>query len=194
MNLMMTYQKVLGKTMQWIILLAALLISGCWSYVSKDAQESFERRRLPLNLTVYPVNVIKGTAFDHDRELARRVADYLETENLATPVVGNINHWYPFQWGMNQAKMSGRSAKAFAAQVKKDGIQTDYALLVEILCNASETNVVGVEYYLVEKSGRIVNGCLSNSDWPDFKEIKPTDRKGGYEIAIRLLKRNWQVR
>jgi hypothetical protein len=175
-----------------ILVLISIIIVGCWTYVDKNAMQAFTNRKQQISVTVYPVNIVKGTRIVNDSELAKIMVTFLSDNNLAIPILGSKDHSYPFIWGMNQAKMSQRSANAFAVQVKQDMIPTDYALLVEILCNEVETNVFGVSYYLVDKEGKIADGSLSNSDWKDFKVVKPYNRLGGFAIAKRMILRNWK--
>ncbi|MCK9309816.1 MAG: hypothetical protein PHH43_01850 [Candidatus Cloacimonetes bacterium] len=175
-----------------LLLLLLTLLTGCWSYINKSSAQAFLNRKQLINVTVYPINIIKGSENINDKELARELVYFLQQESLADPLLGSSNHSYPFQWGHNQAAMAQRSAKAFAAQVRADNITTDYALLVEILCNQYENNVMGVGYYLVDKTGLAADGSLSNSDWQDFKDIKPTNRQGGIKVVENMLKRNWK--
>lgn len=174
------------------LVIAALLLSGCWAYVNKEAMQKFQNRQQDFRVTIYPVNVIRGNETRHDVELAAQLQKFLQMQNLADPVLGKNTHEYEFLWGHNQAAMAKRSAQAFASQVAKDNIDTDYALLVEILCNQGETNVFGVEYYLVDKLGHPADGSLSNSDWQDFKAVNPKNRKGGILVAEKMLKHEWQ--
>ena len=97
----------------------------------------------------------------------------------------------PFKWERNEAKMAEQSARAFASKVAEAGLQTKYALLVEILCNGSETQVLGVHFYLSDREGRLASGGLTNSGWQEFKEVQPRDRTGGYEVATRMLEKAW---
>jgi hypothetical protein len=172
-----------------LCLIVPVILSGCWSYVNKDAMQSFNNSKDLISVTVYPVNIFNGSEMKHDSELAGTVVNFLQKENLAKPILGTVNHTYPFKWGMNQAKMSKQSAEAFATQVKNDNIQTDYALLVELLTPPNENPVIGVSYYLVDKTGRIANGTLSNSDWEDFRAVNPLNRRDGVELALIMLKK-----
>jgi hypothetical protein len=167
-------------------------LGGCWSYISKEAQRNFESREGPFSVTVYPVNVVKGATVAHDEALARKVMAFLQRENLADPVLGSVAAELPVRWGANQAKMAQQSAIAFASQVKEGGIQTDYALLAEILCDANEARVLGVHFYLSDRTGLLVDGGLTNSNWKEFKEVRPHDRQGGYEVVVRMLGRKWK--
>ncbi len=176
----------------WSWLLLSITLVGCSSYISKEAQNRFQALEEPFSVTVYPVNVVKGGTIEHDEDLARQIVTFLQQENLADPVFGTAAIEIPVDWRHDQAKMAQQSAIAFASNVKETGIQTDYALLVEILCNTDETKVGGVHYYLSDKLGNLANGGLTNSHWKEFKEVQPHDRQGGYEVVIRMLRKDWK--
>ena len=188
----------LAMSAQWMLLsglmFLMLIVYGCGSFLNQEAAQEFQNRRQLKTVTVYPVNIIMGYGFAHDPFLARKLANYLDQEELAATVAGSTNHYYPFKWGHNQAKMARRSAITFSQQVKTDKITTDYALLIEILTNGDETAVLGVEYYLCDSSGRIADASLRNSDWEDFRKVNPRDRNGGLEVAKLMLKENWKKR
>lgn len=183
---------VLRRKFTFWLLVTTTLLAGCWTYVNKEAMQAFQNRCKEISVTVYPVNVVKGNSLEHDGELASKLVHFLQNEQLANAVRGNNIHTYAFKWGSNQAAMAKRSAEAFAAQVGKDKIDTDYALLVEVLCDKYETRVMGVEYYLVDRDGKPVDGMLSNSDWPDFRAVNPKNRNDGVTIAENMLRKNWQ--
>jgi hypothetical protein len=175
----------------WSVLPVTLILTGCWSYVVREAAQTFQHRKSAFTVTVYPVNVVKRDNVGCDKNLARTVASFLEEQGLAAPTLGNRDFTYAFQWGANQAAMAERSAKAFAAQVKADNIGTDYALLVEVLMWGDGRTVGGVEFYLCDKAGSLADGSLRNSDWGDFQKINPTTPEGGVEVAKSMLKQAW---
>jgi len=178
----------------WLELMLTIALGGCWSYISKGAQHKFESREGPFSVTVYPVNVVRGGRLEHDEDLGHKLVTFLREEGLADPVSGTPAVEIPVKWRPNEAKMAQQSATAFAAKVKEAGIQTDYALLAEILCNPDETGVAGIHFYLSDRAGKLASGGLSNSDWEEFREVKPHDRQGGYEVLIRMLRRDWKRR
>jgi hypothetical protein len=143
-------------------------------------------------VTVYRVNVIKGATLEHDEDLAIEIMQFLRRENLAYAQLAAADVEIPVQWHRDQSKMAQESAFAFAAMVQATGIDTDYALLVEILCNGDETRVRGVHFYLADQVGNLANGGLTNSHWEEFHEIQPHDRQGGCEVAKLMLRREWQ--
>jgi len=173
-------------------LLMSMSLSGCWSYISQEAERKFKGREGRFSVTVYPVNVVKGGMVEYDLDLAHKVVTLLSQENLADPVLGTTAIEIPVKWGHNQALMAQQSANAFASKVKETQIQTDYALLAEILCDPSETHVVGVHFYLSDRSGNLANGGLTNSHWEEFQEVQPKERQGGYEVLIRMLRKQWK--
>ncbi len=172
--------------------LALLVLAGCWAYVNKAAGKQFQSRPGPFSVTVYPVHVALDEEITHDASLTALIATYLEEEGLALPIPGEREFSYAFRWGSSQSALAKRGAEAFSAQVKADSITTDYALLVEILCNRDETEVRAVTYYLADKSGRIADGALANRDWQAFRSVSPADRLGGLAVIQYLLSECWK--
>jgi hypothetical protein len=173
---------------------AILLIGAvaCWSPVNETARARFEARTEPATVSVYPVHVVKSPDdIEHDADLAVQLARFLDEEDLARAHALQQTVEFPFEGGMNQAAMLGRSGERFGRQVAAAGIETDYALLVEVLTNRDETSVGGVHYYLAEKSGAIADARLSNSHHPDFKQVQPKNRDDGCEVARRMIQEAW---
>ncbi|MDP2359831.1 MAG: hypothetical protein Q8O14_03645 [bacterium] len=174
-----------------LMLLPTLVFCSCSSYIAKNAARSFQARDGVVSVTVFPVHVVKGGTREHDVELARHVAEFLRAENLADPTLDPTVIEIPVHWRIDQSKMAQESALAFAAKVKEQGIQTDYALLGEILCVPDESLVVGVHYFLADREGLLASGGLTNSHWEEFHDVKPVDRRGGGEVLTRMIKRIW---
>ena len=171
--------------------LVVLMLSGCYSYISPEASEEFNARTEPFSVSVYPVNVINPPGNIHPSiPLAEKVVTFLETEALAQPVLVTERVRYDFVFSANQTKIVANSAKAFAAQVKDAGIETDYALLVEIMMLANG-EPGGVHYYLSDPKGELADGSFTNDHWDEFKEVQPKTAEDGYEVAIRMLRRTW---
>ena len=181
--------KPLLRTLSCLLLPIAL--TGCWTYVSPEASKRFEARPGRFSVTVYPVHVACGGKTMADFQLGRELVDWLNAQKIADATPGRLGAPIPVKWGANQAKMAKQSAEAFGAWVKQANIATDYALLVEILCNPNETKVMGVHFFLAEKSGLLAAGGLTNSHWDEFKRVKPVDRQGGLSVLKEMIKRRW---
>lgn len=177
---------------RWMSLLLAFLLGGCWEYVSSEARQRFEARSGRATVTVYAVDVVRGQAVEHDLRLAQQLAAFLRDEGLADSVVARGSLEVPVRWDHNQAAMARESALAYAAKVKAADIGTDYALYAQILCDPRETQVLGVHFYLAEKSGLVAAGGLTNSHWEEFKAVQPRDRDGGYDVLTRLIRKRWK--
>jgi len=174
-----------------VMLVVALLLSGCYSYISPEASKEFNARVDPFSVSVYPVNVIKPPGTIHPSiRLAEKVVTFLETEELAKPVLVKERVRYDFVFSPNQTKIVANSAKAFAAQVREAGIGTDYALLVEIMI-LPNGEPGGVHYYLSDPEGELADGSFTNDHWDEFKAVQPKTPDDGYEVAIRMLRRIW---
>jgi len=165
---------------------------GCWGYVSTEAERRFEQRGESFSVTVYPVNISRqGHGTVGDFNLGRELTDWLNAQHIANAKFAQPGVPIRVQWHANQAKMAEQSAKSFGTWVQQTDITTDYALLSEILCNGNETKVMGVHFYLAEKSGLLATGSLSNSHWDEFKRINPTDRSGGLAVLKQLLQKRF---
>jgi len=173
------------------LLLAASLLSSCHKYISPEASKEFNSRTEPFSVTVYPVNVIRPPGTIHpDVQLAEKVAAFLETEELANPVLANEPVLYDFVFSRNQAKIVANSAKAFAVHVSQAGIETDYALLVEIMIMPNGLPG-GVHYYLSDAQGEIADGSFTNEHWDEFKAVQPRTPDDGCEVALVMLHKAW---
>ena len=178
-------------TRSGVLFFAALLLTGCYSYLSPEASKEFHARVDPFLVSVYPVNVIRPPGTIHpDTRLAEQVVTFLETEQLAKALLAKEPVLYDFVFSANQTKIVANSAKAFAAHVRQTGIATDYALLVEIMMLPNGVPG-GVHYYLSDPAGEIADGSFTNDHWDEFKEVQPQSPGDGYEVAIRMLRRNW---
>jgi len=175
----------------WNWLLLSVLLCGCWSYTTKEAVSHFENREEPFSVTVFPVNVVKGLSVDYDENLAQRIVAFLLDENLADPVFDRHQVEIPLERKRIQSAMIKQTARAFPLLIQQRGIETEYALLVEFLCNSKETHLGAVHVYLADRKGNLAAFVLSNSHWEDFKEVQPKDRQGGFDIAIRMMARHW---
>jgi len=173
------------------IMLVVALLPGCYSYISPEASKEFHARVDPFSVSVYPVNVIKPPGTIHQSiRLAEKVVTFLETEELAKPVLLKERVRYDFVFSTNQTKIVANSAKAFAAQVREAGIGTDYALLVEIMI-LPNGEPGGVHYYLSDPEGELADGSFTNDHWDEFKAVQPKTADDGNEVAIRMLRRIW---
>ena len=174
-----------------VLLLAASLLSGCHKYISSEASKDFNARAEPFSVLVYPVNVIRPPGTIHPAvQLAEKVATFLEAEGLAKPLLAKEPVLYEFVFSPNQAKIVANSAKAFAAQVSQAGIETDYALLVEIMIMPNGLPG-GVHYYLSDAQGELADGSFTNEHWDEFKAVQPNTPDDGCEVALLMLHRTW---
>ena len=173
------------------MLVLALLLTGCYSYISPEASKEFMARTDPFSVSVYPVNVIKPPGTIHPSiRLAEKIVTFLEAEALAKPLLVKEQVRYDFVFSSNQTKIVANSAKAFAVQIREASITTDYALLVEIML-LPNGEPGGVHYYLSDPEGEIADGSFTNDHWDEFKAVQPKTADDGYEVAIGMLRRIW---
>ncbi len=178
---------------RWAACFALALLSGCWTYVTPMAQSRFDSRRDLVTLTIYPPHVAcQGHPTRADPALGRELVDWMNGRRLARATLVRPGVPIAVEWGANQAAMAQRSAEAFGASVARAALPTDYALLVELLCNHEETAVIAVHYYLAERSGLLAAGGLANSHHEEFKRLQPKDRHAGLAVAEAMIERRWR--
>ena len=138
-----------------LISLVTILLSSCTSYVSEEAEKEYEGLDRPYSVTIFPVNILKRISkeniiIEHDGEMSKNINQmFLSNDSMRIiPTISNIEIAYPVEMSFNQSKMAKESALAFPSKVKEIGIETEYALIVEILCNEAETYIHGVHFYL----------------------------------------------
>ncbi|MFC1543028.1 hypothetical protein ACFL4K_00650 [Candidatus Neomarinimicrobiota bacterium] len=188
----MYFEHASVSTKRWTVLLAFLLLMGCGGSIISDAANTLFYENLePFSITIYPLHVVRGQSIDHDPILAERLAGWLQEQSQALPFVAKDTISVPIEWGVNQARMLRRSAETFSARISESAIETEYALLVEILSNPDESWVGGVHFYLVDQTGRIASAGLSNSHHQVFKDVEPQDREGGYRVLTGMLEASW---
>jgi hypothetical protein len=175
----------------FLIILMGVVLCSCNFKVSKEAARKFEERQGPFSVSVFPVRVVMGGSAAYDTTLSNDLSTWLHEEEIANAVVMTEANEFPVQWHHNQAKMLKESARAFADHIMGIKIQTDYALLVEILCNRDETHVGGVHHYLTDSSGKIVDVGLNNSHWSEYQAIQPVNRVDGLEVAKLMMQNAW---
>lgn len=173
---------------RFIILSLGLLITSCSSIINTKCAKFFHDREGSFSVTVYPVHIILAQKeIQADFDLAQTIIDSLNRRGIAEAIASNSDVNIPVEWIANQAKMFKTSGAAFAELVSGANLETDYALLVEVLCNSNENLVRGVHLYLANGQGIICEGGLSNSHWENFTSVGPHDRYGGIEVALNML-------
>ena len=182
------------KRVRWVVpptaILFVLALTGCARYISKDAKRAFEKRPGTFSVTVFPVNIVRGFSLvDQDGELADRLARFLIDEGYADAIVDPVGADIVVKRSVSQPNVMKNSAVQFSPIVREREIRTEYALLVEIFLNHDQTVVRGVHIYLVDREGRVAMIGLNNSHWEEYKAVMPKDRQGGYQVAIRMLRR-----
>lgn len=181
-----------------LLLLILLVLTGIfedhffpqpWRYITPDvraAREHFSARTDAFSLTIYPIHVIKGREIEHDAELGRQLGTLLGAESPFTVNPTTAPMDVPILWGKNQAKMLRQSAEAFQARVADLQLETDYALMAEILGGCDE-GIGGVHYYIVDRAGRLITMSLANSHHRDWRALDPQGIEGGFELLAARL-------
>jgi hypothetical protein len=176
-------------------LLVLIIAGSCGSkYPETPTETKFVNRTGVFSVTVYPVNIVIGDSIACDSMLAVKIAEFLKKEGLAEPSLGPVLLAPLKKWEGNQMRLSEHASSAFAAHLRQASIQTEYALLVQILCRPSDAKVVGVQYFLRDRQGSSVDGKISNNYFKEFREVDPKDPPGGCEVAIRMMRQHWKLK
>ena len=173
------------------IILLGVFVASCNFPLSKAAAKQFNNRPGPFTVTVFPVRIVSGGAAEYDKDFCHELVAWLQAENIAWGETSAVAIEFPVQWHRNQARMLKESASAYADQVKGMDIQSEYALLAEILCNRDKTHVGGVHFYLADNQGELVSVGLNNSHWEEYKTIQPKSSHDGIEVVKLMLKNSW---
>ena len=171
-----------------IILTVCLLLAACSSKISKACTEAFHARSGKFTVTVYPVHVLQpGEEPQPEIPLAQIIVDTLNERGIAVATLAATDVTVPFKFVMGQDKMWKVSGNLFATEIASANINTDYALLVEVLIPPGAGEVWGVHVYLANSMGTLCEGGLTNSHHEIFTAVEPRDRSDGVKIALAML-------
>lgn len=154
-----------------LAVVVGLNMGGCGGVADPAAEKQFMQVLGETTVTVFPTCVREGKQLRDDADSAARIRAFLEDENLAKAVRSDVHVPITSEWGMNQARMFRDSAADFAAFVKANPIDTEYAVMAEYLFGKSEAG--GVHVYVVRKDGVIAYGSLWNSHQKVFSDVSP---------------------
>lgn len=174
-----------------VLLLAACLLAGCNPVVSQEARRRFQSRTGPFTVTVFPVHISAGSRTEEDREMASRLAAFLEREDLAHPVVSDRPVEIPAYPGISETKRIRLSARSVQRAVRHVDLETEYALAADIVWNRERTRVLGVYFYLSDRFARIASARMANAHHREFRKINPKSRQGAFEVLTEMIREGW---
>jgi len=163
-----------------------LLFVSCYNPISEVAVNNFFNDSI-VNVKVYPIHVVTGQNISADFKLAENLVDKLNDIDRFHFKVSDKDMIVPIKWGHNQAKMLRNSAAYLQEQIKKQKPDSDFILLVELLCNPTETYVGGIHYYISSKKGELVRIQLTNSHWKVYQKVNPKNRNEGLLVATDMI-------
>jgi len=172
--------------------LTVLLVAGaCGSPIDDEVRESFRARLGSTSFTVYPAFLRSpaGNGWD-DASAARLAAALLEdgrgqaaVSEARVPITGEVH--------MNQARIWRESAAEFGAWIAAHPPETDYAILAEYIGVPAETQAFGVHAYVVDRSGKLVDGVLLNSHHEGFAAAHPRSAAECTELLVTVMREQW---
>ncbi|MCK6446813.1 MAG: hypothetical protein L6Q99_10510 [Planctomycetes bacterium] len=160
--------------------------------VDRAAQERFLAELGRTTVTVFPAHVNRAGGEEFDERAAARIAALANERGWFDARTSSSHVSLPTAWYMNEAKMLGDSAAAFADFVREHPVETRYALIADYLLGTH--GVGGVHVVVVDGEGRVVDVSLWNSHWDAFREVQPKDVDGCTEVVLRGLARQWPAR
>lgn len=175
------------KRMFWAAGPALLALTGCQGPVDPNAEQAFKQKLGSTSVTVFPAFIRHGADGLYDPNAAVKIAAFLNEQKLAQASASTVEVPLTGEWRINQAKMFRISAESFAAYVKANPIETDYALLPEYLMGGGG-GVGGVHCYLVSRDGTLAFGILLNSHQKIFSDANPKTKEDCTGILLEALR------
>ncbi|MBE0658822.1 MAG: hypothetical protein IH602_14110 [Bryobacteraceae bacterium] len=175
-----------------ILLLIAVLLAGCGRIVKKEAEAEFRSALGRTGITVYPAVVRElGPAVktSWDNESAAEIAEWLNGNGFGAARVSEQNPDIAVKPGMNQAKMFRTGLRSFGDWLRTHPPETEYACVAEYLMMRNG-KAGGIHVYCADRAGTPVFGSLSNSHWPEFKEVNPASVRDAARVAVGSLSRH----
>jgi hypothetical protein len=168
-----------------VLSVAVLAVQGCHGVVDPAAERAFRAGVGESTITVYPTFVRDGQDHRYDAAAAQRIANMLERRGAQVqrseaevPITGG--------WHMNEARMFRESTEALASFVRKNSIQTEYALLAEYIIGGRHVPV-GIHCYAVDAEGTPALGVLLNSHFTEFSSVNPQTVNDCTDILLGVL-------
>ena len=149
-------------------ILACLLLAAMWVPAGASAQDQAERlaalkaRGAAASFTLFPVKMT-GKYFKNFAEVLGLFYEKAGMENLE---IANAAFKAPPGTDFN------RAGALFGAFVRKNPIQTDYALYAEF-CGTRKTGIQEVRFVIVDRTGALVWLDRQKPGDPDFKRFRP---------------------
>jgi hypothetical protein len=177
--------------MRWM-LAASLVTTGCGGVVKDEDVARFRDTLGKTEITVYPAVVRElgpTVKTSWDMESAREIAEWLNGNGFGEARVSENKPEIAVKPGMNQAKMFRAGIRSFGEWVRANPPETEYACVAEYLMMRNG-KAGGIHVYCVDRAGTPVFGSLSNSHWPEFKQVKPASVRDASRVAVGSLSRH----
>lgn len=169
-------------------MLAALVLTGGCAIPAADRQA----KKLLMNkigstsFTVFPA-FVRAEEVSYDDGAAAAISEFLSNDGLGTVVVSAEHVPVTGPWHSNQAKMLRESAAEFAAYLRENRVETEYAVLPEYLFLGGG-GVGGIHCYIVDGEYRLAFVVLLNSHWGVFAAADPETIDDCTAVLIEVLR------
>lgn len=175
--------------------LAALLAgSGCRSSIDDQDREAFRAKLGSTSFTVYPAHLHRHDGSTFDEASAVRLAAVLNDEGYGRAVASDRHAPIDVEPGMNQLRMWRDTAAQFGAWIAAEPPETDYAILTEQLGGGEGHVIGGLHAFVVDRSGKLVDGLLLNSHHDGFEAAQARTPAEGTEVLVTVLREDWAPR
>ena len=172
--------------------LAVLLTAGaCGSPIDDEVRESFRARLGSTSFTVYPAFLRSPAGNGWDDASAVRLAAALVEDGQGQAVASDAHVPITGEVHMNQARMWRESAAEFGAWIAAHPPQTDYAILTEYIGVPAEKEAFGIHAYVVDRSGKLVDGVLLNNHHEGFAAAHPRSAAECTELLVTVMREQW---
>ena len=174
--------------------LAILLSAGaCGSVIEDEARDAFRAKLGSTSFTVYPAYLHAPSGDAWDGASAERLAAVIVEAGWGQAVTASDQVPVHSEPGMNQARMWRESAASFGAWIAAHPPQTEYAVQAEYLGfdPAGAREVGGIHAYVVDRTGKLVDGVLLNSHHEGFSSAHPKTAAQCTEVLVTGL-REWK--
>jgi len=178
------------------LILTALLLAGaaCQSAIDDATREAFRSRLGSVSFTVYPTYLHSASGDAWDRASAEALAAAIVEEGWGQAAPASEDLPVHSEPGINQLRMWKESAASFGAWIAAHPPATDYAVQAEDLGfdPSGLHEVGGIHAYVVDRSGKLVDGILLNSHHDGFRAAHPKTAAECTAVLVAVLREEWK--
>jgi hypothetical protein len=169
----------------------ALLAAGCNPQPSLE-ERAFLAQRGQASITVYPTIVREGRELRYDTASAPTLADFLRDNGyVASAVVTTVEPTVRRETPRFQHAFWKQTRADFEAFVRGQTLETDYAVVVELLKGGPDAPAGGVHCFVVARAGGQPFGFLLNDHHATFAAAPRKTPADCVAIMCNVIKAEW---